>query len=368
MSSLRRDVGQLMIMGFSGTEMTSAIAAVLGAIQPAGVILFGRNITGAEQTFELLEKCQSAVDERIFRCVDLEGGEVDRLSEVVASAPAVAAVAATRNLKLFRRHGRVIGEEVRAFGFNVDFAPVLDLGYEASRSVLGTRTVSANAKITVEYAREFLCGLHDADVLGCGKHFPGLGEANLDTHFELPRVAKSFDQMWTEDLFPYRELRRELPFVMVAHAAYPDVTGDAEPASISEHWLTGVLRKKIGYDGLILADDLEMGGVTLGSPKSGERGSIEYAAVETIRAGADMFLMCHNEEKSWRAYEAVLHQAESHRKFRKLVEVAARRVRKLKAKSAALRKGFKVPNARAVAKLRSDLQKLTDRVQREAQA
>ena len=366
-SKLRNEVGQLLIMGFGPPEMNSALRALLRAIQPAGVILFARNITGAPQTFELLEGCQASVHEPLFRCVDLEGGTVDRLRDVVGRAPAVADVAATRNRKLFRKHGRVLGEETRALGFNVDFAPVFDLGFPASLSVLTTRTVSPDPKETIAYAREFLRGLSDARVLGCGKHFPGLGEANLDSHFELPQVHKRLEKMWSEDLLPYRELRRDVPFVMVAHASYPEVTKDGTPASLSEHWITRLLRKKIGYDGLILTDDLEMGGVTLlpgkGNPEAGDPGSIEYAAVATIRAGADMFLVCHEEENSWRAYEAVLREAERDRRFRKQVERAARRVRKLKKKSPELRKNFSAPSERTVSKLQRELEKLTEEIE-----
>src|ERR1019366_6050606 len=169
--------------------------------------------------------------------------------------------------------------EVRTLGFNTDFAPVLDLQFEASKTVLTSRTVSADPKETAAYAREFLRGLRDSNVMGCGKHFPGLGEANLDSHNELPSIAKPWKRLWNEDLFPYRELRRELPFVMVAHAAYPEVTGDRSPASLSKKWMSEVLRKKIGYRGLIITDDLDIGGVLAAA-------SIEDAAVETLRAGA----------------------------------------------------------------------------------
>ena len=185
--------------------------------------------------------------------------------------------------------------------------------------MLTSRTVSADPKEGTLYAREFLRGLRDANVIGCGKHFPGLGEANLDSHHGLPSIAKPWERLWKEDLLPYRELHRELPFVMVAHAAYPDVTGDRTPASLSKKWMSDILRKKIGYRGLIIADDLDMGGVLAAAP-------IEDAAVETLRAGADMFLVCQKEESVWRAFEAVYKKAESDKKFARLVSEKSRRV------------------------------------------
>ena len=348
-SELRADIGQLIVMGFIGQEMTSALRVVLGAMQPGGVILFARNISGAEQTWKLLHECRAALRETPFLCIDLEGGTVDRLKEVTSPAPPAARVYATGKKKLFRRHGRVIGEQVRALGFNTDFAPVFDLKLPPSQSVLTTRTVSADPSETVEYAREFLRGLEDARVLGCGKHFPGLGEGALDTHHELPSIKKSFDSMWREDLVPYRELRKEIPFCMVAHANYPDVTGDKLPASLSRKWMEGILRDKIGYRGLVIADDLEMGGVLAAA-------SMGDAAIQTLRAGADMFLVCHNEEHVWQTYEAVLREAERDKKFAKLVMKRAKRVRDLKKRSREMRGEVPAPNERTVAKLKEAMQ------------
>ena len=197
--------------------------------------------------------------------------------------------------------------------------------------MLGSRTVSPKPKRTVAYARAFLRGLRDCDVFGCGKHFPGLGEANLDTHAELPSIEKPWKALWKEDLVPYRKLHRDLPFVMVAHAAYPDVTGDETPASLSKKWMTGVLRKKIGYRGLVITDDLDMGGVLAAA-------SIEDAAVETLRAGADMFLICQKEESVRRAFEAVVKRAENDKKFARLVGEKCERIARLKKKSKALKR------------------------------
>jgi beta-N-acetylhexosaminidase len=348
-SELRADVGQLIIMGFIGQEMTSALRVVVSAMQPGGIILFARNIAGAELTWKLLHDCRAAVKETPFLCVDLEGGTVDRLKDIIAPAPPAAEVFATGKSKVFRRHGRVIGEQVRALGFNTDFAPVFDLKLPPSQPVLTTRTVSADPNETVEYAQEFLRGLDDARVLGCGKHFPGLGEVSLDTHHELPSISKSFKDLWREDLVPYRELRKRIPFCMIAHANYPEVTGDKLPASLSRKWIEGILRDKIGYKGIVLADDLEMGGVLAVA-------SIGDAAIQTLRAGSDMFLVCHNEEHVWQTYEAVLCEAERDKGFAKLVTKRAQRVRDLKKRSRELRGEAPVPDERTVGKLRNAMQ------------
>lgn len=345
-------------MGFDGSEPTPGLRQMLVMLQPGGVILFARNILEARQTWELVRACRETVETPMFLCVDMEGGTVDRLKNAIAPAPSVEAVAKTDDKKIFRAHGRLIGEEVRALGFNTDFAPVLDLGFAASRSVLTSRTVSDDPKQAVIYAREFLKGLGDARVLGCGKHFPGLGEGNLDSHEMLPVISKSWKRLWSEDLYPYRALRRQMPFVMVAHAAYPAVTRTGIPASLSPKWIADILRKRIGYRGLVVSDDLEMGGVQAAAP-------IDEAAVDTLHAGADMFLVCHNEAHVWRTYEAVVREAENDPAFARKVSAAARRVLAFKKKMKNLLKSGAVrPSALTVRKLRDQMQKFADQVQK----
>jgi beta-N-acetylhexosaminidase len=326
---LRQQVGQLLIMGFDGTEASAHLRSMLGTLHPGGVILFKRNITEPAQTHALLRDAQKTGATTMFRCIDMEGGTVDRFRDVIAPIPSVAEVAATGSLSLFRKQGKLIGQQLRALGFNTDFAPCVDLRFEESKSALGSRTVSADPVETVRYAREFLGGLHDAGILGCGKHFPGLGGATLDSHHHLPSINKTLKQLWSEDLIPYRKMRKEFPFVMVAHISYPKITGDALPASLSKRWITGILRQKIGYRGLVVSDDLDMGGVL-------NSASIEEAAIETLRAGSDMFLVCQKEEHVWRAYEAVFKRAEGDRTFARLVALKAKRVARFKAKSSVL--------------------------------
>lgn len=339
--------------------MSTGLASLLKRIQPAGVILFRRNIAAAEQTYRLLRACQAEVAAPLFRCVDLEGGTVDRLRNAIGPAPAPAEVFATLDRQLFRKHGRMIGENCRAVGFNVDFAPTVDLAFEASRRVMSSRAVSVDPHETVQYARAFLAGLRGAGVLGSGKHFPGLGEGTLDSHHELPVIGKSWKKLWEQDLVPYRALRRELPFVMVSHAAYPGVTGTRTPASLSPKWITEILRGKIGYGGLVVSDDLEMGGVLSAAP-------IERAAVEHIRAGGDLCLICHKEEFVVRAYEELLREAERDPRFAEQVAEASRRVRTLKKKARNLGRWAKAPTAASVERLSRQLWEFSEQVRLEA--
>jgi beta-N-acetylhexosaminidase len=352
---LAKQVGELLIIGFDGTEMATQLASLLTRIQPAGVILFGRNIVSAQQTYKLLKDCRDRISARSFTCVDLEGGRVDRFREVFGRSPSAADVFATGRRVLFRKHGKLIGQCCRALGFNTDFAPVVDLTLEASRAVMRSRAVSADPKQVVVYAREFLAGLKSAGVIGCIKHFPGLGEASLDTHEDLPSVNKDFKKLWDEDIYPYRALRRDSPMILIGHANYPQVTKDTAPASLSKKWITDILRKRVGYRGLVVSDDLEMGGVLKAAP-------IEQAAEQFIRAGGDLCLICHREEYVTRSYEHLVAEAERDSRFARRVRESAARVLAFKGKSAALRARIMPLSDKRVDKLKRDLSAFSEEV------
>lgn len=354
-----KPVGQLLIIGFDGTAITPVLSAMLNRIQPAGVILFARNIVNAQQTHQLLKDCQAQVDEPLFTCVDLEGGRVDRFRNVTGPAPSAAEVFATGDRKLFCKHGQLIGKICAALGFNVDFAPVLDLAFDASRKVMSSRAFSTDTKEVVLYAREFLAGLKSAGVIGSGKHFPGLGEGNLDSHHDLPVIKKSLARLWDEDLVPYRLMKRELPMVLVNHANYPAITRDPLPASLSKYWITDILRKKIGYRGLIVSDDLEMGGVLAAAP-------IDEAATRFIAAGGDLCLICHQQELIEQAYETMLRKTEQDVRFRRRVLESARRIAAFKKKSRGLKRRSAAPSAEKVSRLSTQLWEFSEQVRLQA--
>jgi beta-N-acetylhexosaminidase len=347
--------GQLFILGFDGTEVSPPLASRLTRIQPAGVILFARNMVNAQQTHRLLKDCQGYVREPLFTCVDLEGGQVDRFRNVTGPAPSAADVFSTGDPKLYRKHGQIIGNTCRALGFNVDFAPVLDLAFKASRKVMHSRAVSQDPKQVVLYAREFLAGLESAGVMGAGKHFPGLGEGNLDSHHALPVIRKSFKDLWEADLIPYRSMRGELAMVMVNHANYPLVTRDKLPASLSKKWITEVLRRRIGYRGLIVSDDLEMGGVLKAAP-------VEKAAVEFIRAGGDLCLICHQLELAEQAFESIVRESEKNAGFRRRVQESAKRVAAFKKKSAGLQRRTPAPRPEKISRLSTQLWEFSEQI------
>jgi beta-N-acetylhexosaminidase len=331
MNNLRRAAGELLVVGLAGTELTDLERAWLKLVRPAGIILFRRNIADAHQTRALLKEASGLTASNGLRCVDVEGGTVDRLRDALAPMPSAQAVARadanahprTSQKPFAFQQGSLIAQSVKAFGFNTTLAPVLDLESPDSANVMGTRAAAPTADGVTHYARGFLAGLAAHGVVGCAKHFPGLGGGTSDSHLETPSIHRTNKQIWQEDLAPYRALQKELQMVMVNHAAYPATPSKNQPASVSHYWITKVLRQRIGYRGIIFSDDLEMGGILKFVP-------IEEAVVECVRAGMDLMEICHSPELILRAYEALISEAEKSKTFAALLTARATRVAKLR--------------------------------------
>jgi beta-N-acetylhexosaminidase len=338
-ASLRRAAGSLLVVGLGGTELTGLERAWLRLLRPAGIILFRRNIADARQTRALLDEATGLGAAHELRCVDVEGGTVDRLRDALAPMPSAQAVARASHFlnlsqkprkdgapqEFAREHGELVAQAVKAFGFNTTLAPVVDLGLPESAEVMGTRAAAATVTGVVKYARGFLTGLATHGVVGCAKHFPGLGGATRDSHLETPAIRRSGRELWREDLAPYRELRDELPIVMVNHASYPETPSKAMPASVSPYWIATVLRRRIGYEGIVFSDDLEMGGIL-------KFMRIEEAVVAAVRAGMDLMEICHSPELILRAYEALIAEGERSAAFREMMLMRAKRTARLRAK------------------------------------
>ncbi len=351
--SLRQAAGQVLIVGLEGAQLSATETAWLRLLQPGGVILFRRNIESAAQTHALLQAARQTVDAPLLRCVDVEGGTVDRLRDLIAPMPSPFAVAATNRPALYKKHGSLIGEEARLLGLNATFAPVLDLRSAASESVMTTRVSAADAAAVTRYAKNFLQGLAQQGVLGCGKHFPGLGSGQVDSHHATPLITKPLNLLWNEDLLPYRQLVKQLPMVMVSHASYSAAV--AEPASISRYWITEVLVREIGYQGLIVSDDMEMGGILT------YMGMAE-ATMRSLAAGMHVVEVCRDPALIFAAYEALLREAESSPAFARILRKAALRVQAFKTKM--LRKDAypASPTAAAVNRMRRKVELFTAEV------
>jgi beta-N-acetylhexosaminidase len=182
-----------------------------------------------------------------------------------------------------------------------------------------------------------------------------LGEGNLDSHHDLPVIKKSFAELWEADVAPYRTMKRELPMVLVNHANYPAVTRDKLPASLSKKWITDVLRRRIGYRGLIVSDDLEMGGVLKAGP-------VEQAAVEFVRAGGDLCLICHQREGIEWAFETLVRESEQDSRFRRRALDSVKRVAGFKKKSAELKRRTAAPSPESVSRISTQLWEFNEQI------
>lgn len=316
---LAEQAGQILIVGLESTSLTAREHGWMKRIRPGGVILFRRNIEEAAQVTSLLRESDRLGSVPLLRCVDEEGGLVDRFREVIHPIPSAAAVFATGKRHLYRRHGSLIAREARALGFNTVFAPVLDLALKESSAVMRTRAVAAEPWRVIDYARSFLSGLALEDMLGCGKHFPGLGGAGADSHQDTPVIRRQTRMMWRTDLAPWLAVAGKLPFAMVAHASYPWPGRDSAVASVSRYWVTNVLRRQVRFKGIIVSDDMEMGGILSQMP-------LEDAVVKAVLAGIQMIPICRDPELIERAYETLVREGERSAAFAEAVASAWRKI------------------------------------------
>ena len=250
-----RGAGALLVVGLPGLELDAESAALLAEVRPGGVILFKHNVASAEQLGELIAGVRRAAPGALLYS-DSEGGRVDRLGGIVGPAPAAGALARFP-AEVAGRAGRRVGESLRLFGYDVDFAPVVDLDRGLAANALDGRYLGASPEAVEERAAAFLDGLHAAGVGGCLKHFPGLGPSTGDTHFETGLVDRSADEL-EEDLAPFARLAAAAGMVMIAHAVYPALDPARRPASVSGPIARDLLRGRLGFEGVAVADDLGM--------------------------------------------------------------------------------------------------------------
>jgi beta-N-acetylhexosaminidase len=319
--------GQLIVGGFAGGDLSTSFAGELAAGRRAGAILFRRNLPTVERAAELCaELAQKAPAELVpFIGVDQEGGRVVRLPAPALALPPMRELASLGDLELVRAAARAVGEELRAIGFNIDFAPVLDVNTEAQNPVIGDRAFGSDARTVARFGVAFARGLQESFVLACGKHFPGHGDTAADSHTALPVVRHGRARLDQVELPPFRAaIGAGIGALMTAHVVYPELDAGV-PATLSRSICASLLRAELGFEGVLFSDDLEMKAVAASWP-------IEKAAVEAVWAGSDALLVCSDEGQQARAHEGLLHAIERDTRFRdRCIEAVGRslKVRRL---------------------------------------
>lgn len=291
--------GQLMMVGITGTELDGRTKADLQVIRPAGFVFFDRNLLTKEQVQKLSADLQQFSRESTgmpaFIAIDEEGGAVARMKNILPPPPSAAQLAQSGDVDLAYAQAKETAQKLREFGINVNFAPVADIGMGRGRSY-------GNDAATVEkFAAAAARGYRDGGVFFCLKHFPGMGRAKVDPHHDGSVIAADKDLLLQEDLRPFRSIITAVQpndfFIMVGHLTY--AAFDNQPASLSPAVMTELLHRELGFKGLAITDDIDMGAVHGKYPD-------EELGVRAIAAGVDLVLVCHRPEQQRRVYDGIV--------------------------------------------------------------
>lgn len=328
-------IGQTLFVGIDGTEDSPSLQTYLRTIRPGGVVIFGRNITSADQLQALTRTVARSVDPAPFLAIDQEGGRVSRLRTLVPDLPAAATLATWSEARLVA-YARDLGDALAALGFSMNFAPVVDLSAPGAANLIGDRSFGLDEQNVAACAKAFIQGHLQAGIVSVLKHFPGLGATEVDSHVALPVLARDQEALWSRDLHPFRECAPEAVGVMVAHVHCPGFDPESQkPASLSRAVVEGLLRGSLGYGGLVVTDDMDMG--ALGTAAPGDLAS------DALAAGNDMVLFCNHTDKALAAFEALLADAEEGRLPAGRLEAAVSRIAHAKGRAATARAGRSRP-------------------------
>ena len=309
---LENKVGQLFIFGFTGSRYEQTLQKQIRELHPGAIIIFGRNIKTLNQVKKLNERAQrdslkySKVP--LLIAVDQEGGKVIRI-KTSPSLPSARTLALTDNQALVQDAGYVTGQLMTAVGFNMNLAPVVDISNANFTDFLGNRSFSDQKEIVNAMSTAFSKGLIDAGILPTAKHFPGHGGVRTDSHLKTPHKQVTLTELLFNDLAPYKAmLRNRIPFaIMASHISYPLIDTSEKPASFSALLLQSILRRGLGFNGVILTDDIQMGGAKLQHASIGER------AVQAVLAGNDLVMVGWNHRVQKQAVNAVVKAVKSGR-------------------------------------------------------
>ena len=280
-------LGQLIMTGVPGKELDAKTAQLFRRVQPGAFILFGRNIESPAQLRKLIDDLRDLSEVEPIITIDQEGGRVSRLRLIGNEPPNAQQLRDKDDVDLIRRHGDITGRLLRLFGFNLDLCPVLDISFDddAENSLRG-RCYGKTVEQVVRNAGAFNEAMRGQGIASCGKHFPGYSAATSDAHYQLPRIDRTREELDENELAVFRELVKDVDSMMICHGWYPCFESEKTPATLSRRIVTDLLRNELGFDGLVMTDDLDMGAILT-----------RYRLEDTIRlaiaAGNDLAMICH---------------------------------------------------------------------------
>jgi beta-N-acetylhexosaminidase len=312
--------GQLLGVGFDGLTLPPALKKRITAGRVGTVILFSRNVKSPGQLATLCGELMAAAppDHPLLIAVDQEGGRVRRLREPWADWPAARVLGDTDDPEHIARVAHAMGRELASCGIHLDLAPVLDVHTNPQNPVIGDRAFASSPDGVIRRAAAFVAGLRSAGVAACGKHFPGHGDTSKDSHKDLPVVRHGADRLEAVELAPFAALAPDLPAMMTAHVIY-EAWDTERPGTLSEGVIQGLLRRRLGFEGLVLSDDMEMRAVAdLAEP--------EDLAEQCLLAGVDLISNCHDTARQERMLGALVRRAETDSAFAARLEESATRV------------------------------------------
>jgi beta-N-acetylhexosaminidase len=326
--TLEQKVGQMILAGIDGTTINQASIKMIAEQHVGGIIMYKNNFTdlsGSVQLVNALKKANKVNPVPLFISVDQEGGRVSRLPKDFVAIPDNATVGRSGNAGLAREMGSLLAEELRIMGFNVDFAPVLDVNSNPNNPVIGNRSFGNNAKLVTKMGIAEMNGIRDGGIVAVVKHFPGHGDTSVDSHLDLPVVRKTTKQLQAMEWVPFRAaIDAKADAVMVAHILFP-LIDDKAPSSFSKVIIGDQLRGSLGYDGVVITDDMTMGAIA-------KNYGIEDAAILSVKAGSDILLIAHGYDTEKKVYDKLLSSVKSGQIKESRIDESVHRILALKLK------------------------------------
>ncbi len=286
--TLREKIGQMLIISYE-SDYTDELENILNEVKPSGFIVFPQNITTYEETVEYISNVRKTESIPMFISIDQEGGRVQRIKNIpdinVQTIPSMLELGKTNDSELSYKVGSVLAKEIAAFGINLDFAPVIDIFSNPNNTVIGDRAFGTDSQTVINMAIPFAKGMESEDIIPVYKHFPGHGDTDADSHVELPIITKTKEELYENELLPFKAaIQNNAKMIMIGHIALPNITGDYTPASLSKVIIDEILRKEMGFDGVVITDAINMKALQ-------DNYTLEEICNYSINAGVDIILM-----------------------------------------------------------------------------